>query len=455
VFPYRRAIGKVCLSPFVLVLLGMLSAQPASADIDPGLRCQLGSYVLSDGRSLVVTGVDGIAHDLAYALSSGEYGRMTFVSGATYALGTIPAYGSASFSDCAEGNVTFNETGKPAVTGHRAVLTITDTFFDSGGTRLHGKLVMPANGNARAIVVWIQGSDDDPATDDEYWQYELPPLGIGVFVFDKRGSGGSKGELSADFYVRANDTAAAVREARRLAPQVKQFGDFGGSQGGWIAPLAATDTALDFVIVGYGLAEGVTAQDRDEVEEQVRAAGYGDDTIEKVRALTTATARIVKSHWKNGWQEFAALRRKYQSEPWIKAIQQENGYTGIMLRTPIAQIKVMGPKLDKHVSFNYDPRPVIATIMPRQLWVLGGSDRTTPNARTLAILADIQKHKSSLDIAIYRDADHGIVETFQLQGATRHRHPASLSALIAQWISMDTLPSPDSNLEIRRPARRD
>jgi dienelactone hydrolase len=425
---------------------------PSSGAIDAGLRCRLGNYVLSDGRSLAITGVDGLLHDLAYAMSSGEYGRLTWVSGNNYTFGSTPAYGSASFSECAAGNVRFDETGKPAVTGHRDALTVTDTFFDSGGTKLHGRLVMPADGHARAIVVWIQGSDDDPATDDEHWQYVLPPLGVGVFVYDKRGSGGSQGTLSADFYVRASDTAAAVHEARRLAPQVKLFGDFGGSQGGWIAPLAATKVDLDFVIVGYGLAEGVTAQDRDEVEEQVRAAGYGDDTISKVRELTTATTRIVKSHWKTGWREFAALQRKYGSQPWIKAIQQENGYTGIMLRTPIAQIKAMGPKLDMHVSFDYDPRPVIATIRPRQLWVLGGSDHTAPNGRTLAILREIQQRKTGLDIAVYKDADHGIVETFQFHGATRHRHPAGFADLVAQWIVSDVLPAPDGNLDIRRSA---
>lgn len=433
-----------------LAMAATFVASPANADIDPALRCRLGAYALSDGRSLAITGVDGTAHDLEYNLSSGEYGHLTWASGDSYALGTNPAYGAVRFSECAAGNVTFAENGKPAVTGHQLPLKSIDTFFESSGTRMHGKLVMPADGNARAVVVWVQGSDDDPATDDEDWQYELPLLGIGVFVYDKRGSGGSGGELTADFDVRAADTAAAMREARRLAPQAKSFGDFGGSQGGWVAPLAATKTAMDFVIVGYGLAEGVTAQDRDEVEEEVRAAGYGDDVIAKVRQLTTATTRIVKSHWKTGWRVFAALRRKYASEPWIKAIQQENGYTGIMLRTPIARIKEMGPRLDKHVSFGYDPRPVIAAIAPRQLWVLGGADKTAPNARTLEILGDIQKTKPNLDIAIYRQADHGIEETFQFEGVTRHRHPAGLTALIARWIADDALPVSDENLEIRR-----
>src|SRR6202012_395546 len=108
--------------------------------------------------------------------------------------------------------------------------------------------------------------------------------------------------------------------------------------------------------------------------------------------------------------------------------------TAIMLKTPIEKIREMGPKLDKHVSFNYDPRPVVASIAPRQLWVLGGADRTTPNIATLRILEDIQKSKSNLDIAIYRDADHGIEEMFSTAGAKRRRYPESLFALVANWM---------------------
>jgi uncharacterized protein len=429
VFAHTGQLGKALAAAAFATLL----AGPAAADLAADANCRPGAYALSDGRSAAIAGFDGSGRDLRFALSSGEYGRMAWTSGGDYALGAPSRYGSAAFPDC--DTLRFHETGKAEITGHKIVLPATDTFFDSDGTRLHGKLVMPQSGKAGAIVVWVQGSDDDPASDDEALQYELPLKGIGVFVYDKRGTGKSGGELSADFYVRAADTAKAALEAHRLAPEAARIGTYGGSQGGWVAPLAATKARLDFVIVGYGLAEGVTAQDRDEVEEQVRAAGFGDAEIAKVREITAATARIVKSEWKSGYDELAALERKYQGEPWYKAIAGENGYTAIMLKTPLDQIKTMGPKLDKHVSFAYDPRPVIETISARQLWILGGADRTAPSARTIAILGEIQKKRHDLDVVVYKDADHGIVETFTSRGVERHRHPADLTDRIARWIS--------------------
>ena len=219
----------------------VLHALLARASIDPSLRCRFGTYALSDGRSLAIVGYDGTPRDLRYDLSSGEYGHLAAgTSGNDYKLsapvqpdGAEPAYGSVSFSDCATGKVSFKESGRPIVNGTRRPLTVTDTFFDSNGTRIHGKLVMPADGGAKAIVVWITGSDDDPETDDADWQYVLPLRGIGVFVYDKRGTGQSQGALSADFYVRAGDTAAAIKEVRRLKPHMERIGVFGGSQGGW------------------------------------------------------------------------------------------------------------------------------------------------------------------------------------------------------------------------------
>src|SRR5437868_6004432 len=63
----------------------------------------------------------------------------------------------------------------------------------------------------------------------------LPPAGIGVVTFDRRGDGGSTGEPSrGDFGTQADDVLA-VADAAGAA----RVGLWGISQGGWVAPLAA------------------------------------------------------------------------------------------------------------------------------------------------------------------------------------------------------------------------
>ena len=170
----------------------LLPLSPAArANTDPQLRCRFGAYALSDGRTLVIDGYEGTARDLQYVLSTGEYGHLAASAPDHYVMRADNGdYGSESFSDCASGEITFAEDGRHSLSGQRVAAAISYADFVSGGGHLHGKLVMPQNGRADAVVVMIQGSEDDPGTDDVFWQYALPLRGIGVFTYDKRGSGG-------------------------------------------------------------------------------------------------------------------------------------------------------------------------------------------------------------------------------------------------------------------------
>ncbi|PPJ44707.1 alpha/beta hydrolase, partial [Rhizobium sp. KAs_5_22] len=95
------------------------------------------------------------------------------------------------------------------------------------------------------------------------------------FVYDKRGTGGSSGKYTQNFHELSDDAGAALREALRVGgARVGRIGYLGGSQGGWVAPLAASKTPqAQFVEVGFGLADGVLAEDRDQVVLDLRAAG--------------------------------------------------------------------------------------------------------------------------------------------------------------------------------------
>src|SRR3546814_4024148 len=88
--------------------------------------------------------------------------------------------------------------------------------------------------------------------------------GISVFVYDKRGTGGSEGEYTQNFELLAADAAKALDTARGMtAGRHGRAGFFGGSQGGWVAPLAATRTKADFVAVGFGLVASPIEEDRE------------------------------------------------------------------------------------------------------------------------------------------------------------------------------------------------
>ena len=69
----------------------------------------------------------------------------------------------------------------------------------------------------------------------------------------------------------ADDGVAAMREARRLAgARAGRVGYQAGSQGGWVAPIAANRAPVDFVIVCFGLAVSVIDEDQQQVEIEMR-----------------------------------------------------------------------------------------------------------------------------------------------------------------------------------------
>lgn len=422
------------------LVAALSSSQPLDAvpqtRLDLDLRCLLGVYSLPAGRSVTITGVGGRPRDLQYTLSNGQFGTLQAGAGGSYTAAALVIH----FKPCSVGTMSFMQ-GKVAEQGVRLRLVEKETTFTSDGVKLHGKLVLPANGRAESAAVWIEGSNNDPSTDDTVWQYELARRGVAAFVYDKRGTGASPGALSSNFHARARDTAAAVKEARRLAPGVRRIGVIGGSQGGWVAPLTATLVRLDFVIAAFAMAEGPIAQDRELVEQQITQAGLGETALAEARELTAITERIVRSNMRDGFADLDAFKSRYADAPWLKAIQPRS-YTGLFLKLSTADIKANGPALAQGLSFEYEPRPVIEAIKPRQLWLLGGSDHQAPNVATQAILRQIQLRRSDIAVVVFPEADHGLIERAKTADGVATTYSAQLFDVVADWIKIRKLPGP-------------
>jgi pimeloyl-ACP methyl ester carboxylesterase len=113
--------------------------------------------------------------------------------------------------------------------------------------RVQGLAVSYSPAGPTALVA-LQGAGN--GTRDSHPLYRhlhetLPPLGVGVATFDRRGEGESEGEPTRGrFEAQARD-ALAVAEAL----ETERVGLWGFSQGGWVAPLAATlSDNVSFVI---------------------------------------------------------------------------------------------------------------------------------------------------------------------------------------------------------------
>src|SRR3546814_13484512 len=97
--------------------------------------------------------------------------------------------------------------------------------------------------------------------------------------------------------------------------------------------------------------------------------------------VADATAAIVASGFREGYDRLAAVRAKYGNEPWFEYVR--GNISLFMLDNPEATVREQGPVLLPGVPAHYDPMPVLRNLDTPQLWILGADDRDDPRAETL------------------------------------------------------------------------
>jgi pimeloyl-ACP methyl ester carboxylesterase len=420
---------------------------------DARLACHYGAYNLTDGR-IVAIGPSTGPLNLRFVLMSGDTGWLKPIAPPGDALpkrfgagpgwaGESPIRTQVEFGECSEGRISFAQDGAPAIDGVQRKFFVTETGFVSHGLTLAGRLVLPDGAGPAPVAVMVHGSERDSARLYNRFQHILPAHGVGVFVYDKRGTGGSEGSYSQDFHLLSDDAAAAMAKARELAgARGSEFGFEGGSQAGWIIPLATQKAKADFALVGYGLAESPLAEDREEVFDDLRTAGYGADVIAKAREITDATGAVMASGFKDSFDRLDAVRAKYGNEPWYAKIKGE--YTGDFLSYPNWVLQFIGPWFDVGTTWSHDPVPPLNAVTVPHLWILAGRDSSAPSENTLRILREVQVDHPNLDIAVFPTADHGMTEFIEKDGErVDTQFSAGYFPLLIDWIKTKRAVSPE------------
>ncbi|MEM9837602.1 MAG: alpha/beta hydrolase [Pseudomonadota bacterium] len=288
--------------------------------------------------------------------------------------------------------------------------TVTETRFEADGAVLAGHLLEPAGADASTpLIVYAHGSEPTGWMNVMPDPYQMVGRGISAFVYDKRGTGASKGTYSQNFPQLADDLVAASAEAKRLAgDRYGRFGLVGLSQGGWIAPLAAKRAGADFIGIGYGLVVDIREEDAAQVELELRDAGYGDDVITKAKEITDATGLVAATSYKEGLEELDRLKEAYGDEPWYSTIK--GGFTGVILSIPTETLRTEGiPMYDQlNIDWTLDPLEVLRAVEVPQFWAIAGEDREAPIGKTIARLQGLQDAGSDITILVFPGADHGM-----------------------------------------------
>jgi len=304
----------------------------------------------------------------------------------------------------------------------RSSLIEQDVFFESSGTQLFGRLITPqiSSDQTKPLAIFVHGSERTPTVGHSRYPWILAAQGVSVFVYDKRGTGNSGGTYTQDFQILGDDAAAAFRTAKKIADgKFDRVGFFGGSQGGWVAPLAATKVQAEFLVIGFGLILSPAEEDAEQVFEEMRRIGFESSDIAKAKQITDATGEVVASHFKQGVDELLRLRNHYKGEAWLSKIEGE--YTGPLIRASEQNLREgHAPGFeDDNVDWRYDAAAVIRSLSIAQLWVIAENDRAAPGQLTYDRLREMQKSKMPITTAVFPNTDHGMIEFIELPDGKR------------------------------------
>ncbi|THD61332.1 prolyl oligopeptidase family serine peptidase [Phenylobacterium sp.] len=394
------------MKPLIALLgaVAILAAQAARADTTSD--CHVGAYRLADGRAVDVAPTDG--DTLRWRLFTGETGllhkRPDGAWDSTYGWTGRPDGKTVAFSDCAAGKITFGQ--QP---GRRIAFDLTDTTFTGeGGVKLAGRLVMPRGQGKVPVVVLVHGSEKTSARDFYALQRMFPAEGIGVFVYDKRGTGASGGTYTQDFETLAKDAVRAMEESRKLAgARAGRVGYQGGSEGGWVVPLAVNRAPADFAIVSFGLAVTVLEEDQESVALDMYFHHHSAEDTKKALDLARAGEHVAETLGKDGYEAFDALRQKDRSEPWYKDVHGD--FLFAVLPLDKAQIDTLAKEFGVDTTpFHYEPMPTLRASTTPQLWALGSDDLEAPSAETAKRIRGLIAAGKAYTLAVFPGAEHGL-----------------------------------------------
>ena len=206
-----------------------------------------------------------------------------------------------------------------------------DVTFHNGAVSLAGTLCIPRTSARHAAIVILQGSGGETRWGtNRFIADRFARLGIAALVYDKRGSGGSSGDWKSSSYDDLADDALAGIDllASRSDIDPKRIGMHGHSEGGIIAPIAATraPSKVAFIVAEDTVAGLVRDQDLYRTSRAIRAAGLTESEVKNAMAIYTLMLDVACG--RRPYRELETASRPVRAEKWYEwlAIPPEDNY---------------------------------------------------------------------------------------------------------------------------------
>ena len=382
-----------------------------------------GAYRLDDDRLVMISPREGKV--LRYRMMDGQSSALWPVADNSYESGPgwqerEPVEVKLDFVQPPDGR-SFTEfrwqpTGGPAQSGQRIDLPEIISTIPAGELELRSKLVLPLGEPPFPAVVLVHGSGAESAVDTYFMPYLFAAHGIATLVYDKRGTGGSTGTYNQNFHLLSDDTVA-VAEWLQTRPEIDpdRIHLAGYSQGGWIAPLAASKTdAVHSLLINYGPMVPITEEDRWGYRYILQVKGFGDDALAEADRINAVLGAIV-DHGEDRWDELGAILDRADGEDWFEAIAGSDSMLGFVAEADMPMwmarlyYRWMTRGDEVFVDRLYDPFPVVAELANPSLWIFGDEDSSMPSADSVDKLEILQQRGRPIEVAVFPQTEHGIL----------------------------------------------
>lgn len=301
------------------------------------------------------------------------------------------------------------------------------TFEAADGALLAGVLLTPRGEGPFPGAVMIQGSGDSDRTN--FWARSIAEVlargGIVTLLPDKRGSGLSEGDWRfATFETLARDALAGVALVSH-EPSVARgaVGLVGLSQGGHIAPLAATiSPAVAWVVDISGATVPLMEQIRHEMRNTSAQAGLSNEEIQEIMEIQ----RLAEVYVEGG-----------EWEPYVRALEAAGMGAAAEVAAGFPQTPESPVWTWARLNGTYDPLPYWVRVDRPILVVYGAEDEqdNVPVSKSVRRLEAALSTAETPDytISVFPEAGHGLWDP-----ASHHSHEPKLlgefTRFLVRWI---------------------
>lgn len=288
--------------------------------------------------------------------------------------------------------------------------------------QIGASVIVPEGEGPFPAVVFLHGSGPQPRDASRFAAESFARLGIASLIYDKRGVAESEGSFDGASFDNLADDAVTAATYLQSLPSVSSVGFWGHSQGGWLAPLAASKWQQSaFVITSAGPVVSPAREGEWGFVYAIKQRPGAEQIIPLVRQIVAAWHTGLRS---GDWASFDKLSRQYKREDWYK----HSGLRSLSNR-PNKSFA------DNYKAFmDYDPIATLVDLSVPMLAIFAPDDESIDSAESMILLNELISSGSDIRLLSYPGYSHAMRKIALEQPLRFPHHPGDYFSKQASFI---------------------